>query len=128
MNNIIKRCPGCGQDFTVDDIFSDKNIIPIGITFVGKNMESAYYFFQHEIPECGSSFIIKTGKLRHLIKEKIPEDKLKSTSQCNTYCNDISDLSNCKNNCHYAPYRRLLFDILENKDLKRDILPVITHM
>jgi len=78
----------------------------------------AIYLFQHEIPECQSSFAVYVEDLRDLIDESISNEVLYHTDCCEEHCVTIQDLSECSQECHYAPYRRLLMKMIENRKVK----------
>jgi len=65
MTEILKKCTGCGLEMTAETIISDATVRPIGMSFMDINSDSAYYFFQHEVENCGSCFVINVKNLPH---------------------------------------------------------------
>jgi hypothetical protein len=83
--------------------------------------EVAYYVFQHDLDDCGSSLLIPVESLRSYILEKdIPAHKLTLSAQCKCHCVNVADLSDCLQACTYAPYRRLLLWMLA---IRGELLP-----
>jgi len=111
----IKQYKGCDQWLSADEIINDLDIRPIGMSFLANNFKRAFFFFQHETPECGSSFLVDVSLLEQYVYEHIPEQNLIMTDNCARYCVNIEDLDNCQNACHNAPYRRFLLKIIEIK-------------
>jgi len=121
MTEILKTCPGCGLEMTADQIINDPSIKPIGMSFLEIDSETPYYFFQHEVDNCGSCFVIKVDKLSSLIDEYIPAKSMKLSPSCSRHCTDIKSLEDCSNKCHNSPYRRFLLHMLEAKFPSRSI-------
>ncbi len=111
----IKQCKGCDQWFSADEIINDPDIRPIGMSFLANNYSRAFFFFQHESPQCGSSFLVDVTLLDRYIYEYIPELNLILTDNCAGHCVNIEDLDSCQNACHNAPYRRFLLKMIEIK-------------
>jgi hypothetical protein len=111
----IKQCKGCEQWFSADEIVNDPDIRPIGMSFLANDFKRAYFFFQHEIPECRSSFLVDVTLLDQYIDEYIPKASLILTEDCARHCVRLEDLDNCQNACHNAPYRRFLLKMIEIK-------------
>jgi hypothetical protein len=91
------------------------------MSFDGDDIETAYYFFQHESPTCGSSFLVPVEAFASLIDEPLPTRKATLGDGCEGRCTNVKDLQTCKNECFFAPFRRLLLKMIEAK--KRQIQP-----
>lgn len=111
---LFKQCPSCGVWFSRRAIFEDPEVKPIGMSVNSHDSEMSMLFFEHDSPNCGTSFAIP-------FKEFIPflgqteDESLLGTDTCPGHCLHISDLSVCHHACRYAPYRKLILAILESK-------------
>ncbi len=114
-DDVLKRCPYCSKCFAMTDVLHDNNVKPIGMAFGKRNTEKAYYFFQHEAPGCGTSLLIDVQEFSDLIQEKIPTQKLTLGECCEEHCVNIKDLSECNQECYFAPFRRFLLRMLRSK-------------
>lgn len=111
----FKKCGCCQAVLSMKEIVNDPNIRPIGMAFADDTTEGAYYFFQHEIPGCGTSFVLLVENLKSFIDETIPEQKLTLGPCCEQHCVDLKDLGECKQECHFAPFRRFLLKMIAIK-------------
>lgn len=111
----FKKCSYCKAILSIRDIAFDPGIVPIGITFADDTIDGAYYFFQHEVPNCGTSFVIPVQSLRQFIIEPIPAENLASSDRCPRHCASLRDLGECRKECLFAPYRRFLHKMLALK-------------
>ena len=109
MTNIIKKCTGCGLEMTAEQIINDPNIRPIGMSFIDIDADSAFYFFQHDIDNCGTCFVVKVDKFTDFIDENIPAKNMKLSKSCSRHCTDIKSLNECGNNCHKFPLPQIFF-------------------
>lgn len=114
-NGNLKQCSSCGAWLSVEDIFNDPDIIPLGMCVTADNPETAYYYFIHSVPNCGSTFLIPVEELAEFISEPIPYEQLIQTERCKGQCVSLDDLEDCHQDCYFAPYRRLLLDMFEMK-------------
>lgn len=112
---IVKVCPCCSANFTAIELAQDPAIQVIGMSFIEDSIEEAYYFFQHETTECGSSFMVSVDAFESLIPEPIPCAKLALRACCEEHCVSVKDLAECKNECHFAPYRRFMLQMMKQK-------------
>jgi hypothetical protein len=55
---------------------------------------------------------------RQFITESIPEAVLTLEPGCEGHCVNIQDLSDCRRECHFAPFRRFLLEMLAAKKAK----------
>jgi len=96
---------------------NDPDIVPLGMSFTAESLETAFYYFIHNIPNCGTTFLVPVEELAEYITESIPPDRLTLTERCEEHCVSIDDLAECHQECHFAPYRRLLLKMFEAKRL-----------
>lgn len=120
MNQVVHTCPYCKEEFDLKALIHDPSVDLIGMSFVEDDPEWVYYFFQHEKPNCGSSFVVKVDEFHSEINEPIPTEKLTGRDCCEQHCVSIEDLNACQQECHFAPYRRFLQKMLEWKTLIRE--------
>lgn len=112
----IKQCPYCKMSLTLEQLAQDPDINIIGMSFAEDSLEWVYYFFQHEVPNCGSSFLVRVDEFTSLIQEPIPTEKMTLRDCCEEHCVSVNDLSTCKAECYFAPFRRLLIKMIADKE------------
>ncbi len=113
----LKRCPACGEWFTLQDILESPELEPVGMSFEDGNPRANLFYFQHNNSRCGSSFVIPVTELRVLIEEPVPENTLAGTDSCAAHCTRVDDWAACDHECSLAPYRRLLINLAKRKGL-----------
>ena len=116
MNITIKLCPKCNTPFTLKDILESKDIVPIGMASDNDEPELNFFYFNHITPVCNTTFTIPLYEFESIINEYIPETVLKGSDYCEGHCSTIDDLLLCGQDCHHAPYRRLLLSMIEKKN------------
>jgi hypothetical protein len=106
---VTKTCPGCGTVFTLQQIVSNSEVLPIGMQIVesGRHM----YFFTHACSACGSTFVVPVLAFLPFLTEPVPDTPFTGTEVCDRHCMRIDDLSRCYAPCRYAPFRRFLLQI-----------------
>lgn len=113
---IVKACPCCGEEFTLEDIVFRRDIDPIGLLIEDDDMARNFFYFNHYVSFCGTTFTIPVEKLRSLVCENIPAEKLAGTPECRQHCLDLHDVDPCDRDCRNAAYRKLLECL---KDIRR---------
>ncbi len=97
--------------YTAEDILYSPHIRPVGMLYDVDDLH-AMYMFQHETPDCQTSFCLDVEELREFVREPIPQEKRTLEKDCESHCVSLNDLSECKQECYFAPYRRLLLQML----------------
>jgi len=59
----FKWCNACKTWLTVEDILYNPEIIPVGLTILENKPDSVYFCFVHNVPGCGSSFLVTEEEL-----------------------------------------------------------------
>ncbi len=116
---VVKTCPKCGAEFTLDDFLNDPDIEPIGMQFFGAAERDNYFFFAHVCAECGTTFLLPVAELMPLVNEPVPTLSRTGQHDCGGHCLRIEDLSHCSAPCRYAPFRRLLLRLREQHAARR---------
>ena len=111
----MKKCPTCGQIFSLDELLSDPSIIPIGMTSDDEVDPENVYYFTHAVPECGTTFTVPATLFDSARDEPLPDELMLDGQSCSGLCTHIAELRSCQNNCKWAPYRRLLLDMVERR-------------
>ncbi len=111
----FKQCPTCNQGFSIRDIFEDPTIRPLGLALDDSDLETNLYFLNHQIPGCGTTFIVPAVKFTAIVGEAIPEKIRTGQPDCEGHCNNMDDWRECKNDCLHAPFRRLLVRMEKEK-------------
>jgi hypothetical protein len=118
-DEIVKKCTYCQMSMTARQIVDEPTVRPIGTAFFEDGGPGThYYFFQHETPDCGTSFVVDVEHFKQFIAEPIPEKVLTLGPTCEGNCASILDLDGCGQECHFAPFRRFLFKMLAAKNAK----------
>ncbi|MCP4568572.1 MAG: hypothetical protein GY841_13425 [FCB group bacterium] len=124
-NDKLKQCPKCTVWFGIDDICSNPDIKPLGMTFEKGNINRNLFFFNHTSNDCGTTFTLKVDVLAELIKNPTSSEILAGGDTCEGHCSDINDTTECSQTCKYAPYRRLLRELIDNRiKLKETKVPL----
>ena len=111
----FKQCPSCKKWFSSDEVIHNPEIKPIGMAYLEDEKNTAYFYFQHTVPGCGSSFLIEIKDFEPFLTEDIPPVSLINSHRCGGQCVDLFDLSACDNECYYAPFRRYILKLIEIK-------------
>lgn len=119
MMQILKICPCCEAEFTARDILQNQDIRPVGMLY-DVDATNAWFLLGHEVEGCHSSFAVPVDAMIECIDEEIPNERLTLTDSCEGHCVSIEDLSECRQECCFAPFRRLFLKMLDN----RGIMPV----
>lgn len=118
-DEIVKKCNCCQTCLTARQLVDDLAVRPIGTAFLSAEGSGIhYYFFQHETPNCGTSFVVDVEHFKQFISEPIPEKVLTLGPSCEGHCVNIHDLSSCGQECHFAPFRRFLLKMIAEKKTK----------
>lgn len=117
----VKICNLCKATMSMQEIVHNPDIRPIGMAFADDTVKGAYYFFQHEIPTCGTSFVLRVENLKAYIVEPTPSEVLAGTECCEHHCVNLEDLGECKQSCHNAPFRRFLLKMLSLKKVAAEL-------
>ncbi len=107
-SSIVKICPYCNASFTIEDIFHSESVLPLGMSIPESGKDTAYFYFQHDIPSCGTSFVVPVEAFRDWISELIPEFLKFDTNACEGHCRNLTDMRLCSQDCRNAPFRRLM--------------------
>jgi len=109
---VVKQCPLCRRDFTLEEVLESAEVKPIGMAFEPGSFEHNVYYFNHHCPGCGSTFVIPVERFIALIEEYISPEVLDGTAGCDQHCRRLDDLEACNEPCYYAPFRRFLLNRL----------------
>lgn len=122
-DEIVKKCNCCQTCLTAKQLVDDLAVKPIGTAFLkAQGPGTHYYFFQHETPDCGTSFVVDVEHFKQFITEPIPEKVLELEPSCEGHCVNIHDLSDCRQECHFAPFRRFLLKMLAEKKSRTQLI------
>ena len=113
----FKQCPGCHKWLSLQDMLSNPDIMPLGLVLADSDYDTGLFYFQHEVPECRSSFVIPAGWFVSILDEPIPEKVKIGTKHCEGQCLHIDEWAECHTDCHHAPFRRLLIRMMENRQM-----------
>lgn len=111
-----KQCPYCKATLTLDQLVNDPQSRLIGMSFVEDSIEWVFYFYQHDVGNCGTSFVVRAEEFAPYIEEAIPSAKLALRECCEQHCVNIEDLSHCQQPCHFAPFRRFMHKMIAAKN------------
>jgi hypothetical protein len=114
-NDVVKKCTLCGRGLTAMDLANNPDLKLVGMLCMPGENEKAYYFYQHEVKDCGTSIAVDIEVMKQFITESIPDEKLTLSKCCEEHCVNIKDLSECQQECYYAPFRRFLFKMIDQK-------------
>lgn len=121
-----KECPYCKTWINLDQLVNDPQIRLIGMTFADDSIECVYYFFQHDLADCGTSFVVKAEFFVDYIGEPLPTHKLTNRDCCEQHCVNLSDLAACHQECYFDPFRRFMHQMIAAKGGKASQLKPVT--
>ncbi len=107
-NNKLKQCPKCAVWFTAKDFRENPEIKPLGMTFEEGDINHNLFYFNHACEDCGTTFTLKVNMLAELIESPKSQEILAGSDKCESHCLDINDTNECGQECKYAPFRKLL--------------------
>jgi hypothetical protein len=111
------QCPCCKAWFSSHDILDSPQVEPLGMTFDGGDTQFNLLYFNHVDPRCGSTFTIEARRLASFLAEEVPPEVMAGTAACEHHCSSMDDLSDCRTECCWAPYRRFLLYLRARRDL-----------
>ncbi len=109
------RCPCCETWFSQDEVLTSPEIQPIGMMLEDTDPRWNFFVFNHAVAGCGSTFAMSVDLFRACITDPVPEVICTGTTDCERHCTMLGDLEICRVNCHWAPYRRLLQQMLATR-------------
>ena len=122
---IVKKCPCCGQQFSFNDLLKQPYIEPKGITFYDNKPEMNMFFFNHVCENCNTTFAIPAKDFTGFLTEDVPDKVLAGLPECEKRCLDINDKNEFTQNCQWAPFRRFIIQLIDEKEkLKKSVIEV----
>jgi len=116
MHERFKKCPLCATWFSRHDIMHSPVVRPIGMLLEKADPELNFYYFNHEIDGCGTTFVIAVEDMSPLTSLLPDSDSLTGSDACKGHCLRHTTAGDCRDACYYAPYRRLLRQLIANRD------------
>ncbi|HPF69208.1 MAG TPA: hypothetical protein PLQ13_00940 [Candidatus Krumholzibacteria bacterium] len=107
----VTSCPYCHERFTLEDLVCHPGIVPIGMMLNDSDARWNFYYFNHVVPGCETTFTVEVEAFASLLGEPVPAAIRTFSCDCEGRCTSLADLAACKADCHWAPYRRFL-DVL----------------
>jgi hypothetical protein len=121
----FKQCPGCGQWFSMTDLLESSEIRPLGLTFESADYEHNFFYFNHVVAGCGTTFLISSQRFIPAIDEPIPPQVKTLGEGCEARCVRLDDWLECHNDCFHAPFRRLLRRMGRNRNIPMSDEPTV---
>lgn len=115
----FKQCTLCGRWFSLWDLAHHPDITPLGMA-LDPELEWNLFHFTHDVPGCGTTFVIPVTALAPLLPERPPPHRLTGTACCERHCLNISDVATCGQVCAYAPYRRLFLTLMRKRQAREE--------
>ncbi|MGD8922500.1 MAG: hypothetical protein PVH24_04565 [Candidatus Zixiibacteriota bacterium] len=116
----LKQCTTCGTWFTLEDILTDPAVHPLGMLCIDEKRIQAYYFFQHRLKGCDTTFAMSVSEFSEKIDEPIPPPSSTPSSPCTGHCVHLGRLSQCTTECHLSPFRQFLLNMIAKKSALED--------
>jgi len=114
-NTPVAECANCQQRMSVRELVEDPQYVPQGMRFAGTGIDRNELFFQHCRPGCGATFAVPALYFAPLIDEHLTPAVPVDSDDCGRHCFAVEDLSACEHACLYAPFRRLLLRLRQEK-------------
>jgi hypothetical protein len=108
----FKQCPHCQTWLSARDFINNPEVKLISMVLMDSDSEVAHYLYHHDVSGCGTSFLVKIRELKPFLKQSLSEKSPVITLDCLDTCSRFNDLKECDHNCAYAPFRKLVKDVL----------------
>lgn len=105
---VVRECPNCKVGFTLEDILTSPDVVPIGMLLNDDDAAWNSYYFNHVADGCGTTFTVGVETFASLLPEPAPDAIRAGSPDCEGHCTSLTDLAECRAECHWAPYRRFL--------------------
>ncbi len=115
MHDRFKQCPLCATWFSRHDIMHSPIVKPIGMLLEEADPELNFFYFNHEIDGCGTTFVVAVDDMRPFTVSTSEDDGRDGADACRGHCIRRGDDGDCRDSCYYAPYRRLLRQLIANR-------------
>jgi len=104
---IFKKCSCCESPWlNRNEFLQDENIVLIGYQANFCHLELGYFLFNHLI--CQSTIAIPAGLFKDLHDGPVFKQRLYGTEICQGFCEDITALEPCENQCECAYVREVM--------------------
>lgn len=113
--NSLHACSGCKKLLSAEDFLHDPNLPVIGMGYKYVNGNSVFFFFNHDIPECGTTILLEAEKLTTGMKQFSNQT---FSDGCRCGCDfgiTMDNIYACDDICDLDPYKELLKIIKQNK-------------
>ena len=97
------------------DILEGDEVTIIGMSLDDEDSQFNSYFFNHDSPNCNTTFTMNVLEFSPYIDEPIAEEILAGQAGCEQHCTNRSDTQPCGQNCRWAPFRRLMSQLMIRK-------------
>jgi hypothetical protein len=114
----LKQCPKCGVWLSIEDILESAEVTIIGMTLDSDDFTFNSFYFNHDAPECGTTFTMNVLDFAEYINEPIPQDILTGQPGCERHCSSLTDTRLCRKTCRWAPFRRFMDALMRKKQGK----------
>jgi hypothetical protein len=118
----VKKCPGCNNWLSINDILWDPDILPVGMHVESENCELHGFLFQHDNHTCRSSFHVHLKALDFLIRPLSGEPTCKNPTDCDHRCHNTAVAEPCRLECRFAPYHNLMMQMVESRDAGQSVV------
>jgi hypothetical protein len=109
------QCPFCNQWLSSREVIESDTVEPMGLSLGDDDIEWNYYYFRHRTGNCGTTFTIPAEDFNPFLTESVPNKIRTGQNVCEGRCLTMKDHQECRQECHWAPYRRFLIRMKESR-------------
>ena len=114
--NQFRRCSSCSKAWPDrSDFLMDGDLFLNGYQVNFEDLELGWLLFTHLLPVCNSTIAVPVHQFSDLCEGTIYSERKTGSEECPGYCQEVDNLSPCKNQCECAFVREILQVIKERK-------------
>jgi hypothetical protein len=116
----FKKCPGCGEWFSLDDIYDRIDLLPTGIIVDPNNLDHCTLHFVHLKEKCRTSFVIHSREFADIMGFSSAVGVGFGGPNCSGHCAHIDELEACQSDCRIRPFRELMLSLVQRREVSGD--------
>jgi hypothetical protein len=111
----FKKCPGCGEWFSLDDVYDNSDLLPTGLIVDPKNSNHCTLHFVHLKQDCRTSFVIHSREFATAMGLGLDNGVGFGGPDCSGLCAHIDELQMCQSQCRIRAFRELMISLVNRR-------------
>lgn len=112
MSKIVKRCPKCRIQLTLDALVRGEQVEAIGLLQIAEAPELTSYYFTHTRSGCLTTFAVSVRAFDELAGDPRRGGDAGGGQGCAQHCGRAAALAACDAQCLNARFRRFFLEVL----------------